>query len=500
MTRLSHRRPRVSLLEDRIAPATLVVTNTLDNPHVPMPGSLRTVLAAANDSDIITFAPSLIGQTIQESPSAGPEGLVIGKNIRIVGPGSGQLTIRGISLGPTGINQRVFDVRPGIFVAISGLTITGGSGFGIDQGGGAIRNLGALSVRDVVFKNNSASFGGTTQGGAVYNAGSAFFYQCTFANNIVASLPSRYQEPAPELAYGGAIYSAGGRMDLIGCTFQQNTASASGLRNADAFGGAVYTTNTELHIRDTLFTGNSAIADSSHIFFVGSSATGGAINVNGGTMTLDSSTFVYNTAIAQDNATSGAIAITGYANVVARNVTISNNEVRTSPVALFVLSSATANGAGIGVMQGNLRLDSATIADNVATLTVSPGANIAPSTRGGGIYNATDMNPVTLRNTIVAHNYVNGPLVAGPDVSGAIFSHGHNLITVRDGGTIFGNTASNIYGHDPRLAPIADNGGPTPTRALQADSPAINAGQTNLLTDQRGHRRGGRPDIGAFER
>ena len=65
---------------------------------------------------------------------------------------------------------------------------------------------------------------------------------------------------------------------------------------------------------------------------------------------------------------------------------------------------------------------------------------------------------------------------------------------------IVGSVASNIYYQDPRLAPIADNGGPTPTRALEPHSPAINHGQTDLLTDQRGHRRVGPPDIGAYER
>lgn len=500
MTSPSHRRPRVTLLEDRIDPATLVVTSPLDDPHQLQVGTFRAALASANNGDIITFAPSLIGQTIQEGASGGPEGFVIAKNIRIMGPGAGQLTIRGISGGQVGINQRVIDIRPGIFTAISGLTIAGGSGFGVDNGGGGIRNLGSVSLRDVNFVGNSASFGGSTFGGAFYNGGSAFFFHCTFSNNVASAMPSRHLEPAPELAYGGAIYSAGGRVDVIGCTFKQNTATASGLRNADAYGGAIYTVSTELHIRDTLFSENSARGDSSHIFFIGSSATGGAIDVDGGTMTLDSSTFVYNTAIAQDAATGGAIAVTGYANVVARNVTLSHNEVRTSPVVMFVASSATAHGAAIGVIQGNLNLNSATISENVASLSVPPSANVTPSSGGGGLYNASDANPVFLRNTIIANNYVNGPSASGPDISGTVFSLGHNLITVTQGSTILGNTSGNIYGQDPRLAPIADNGGPTPTRALEAGSPAINAGSTNLLTDQRGHRRGSPPDIGAFER
>jgi hypothetical protein len=54
------------------------------------------------------------------------------------------------------------------------------------------------------------------------------------------------------------------------------------------------------------------------------------------------------------------------------------------------------------------------------------------------------------------------------------------------------------------LLPLADNGGPTQTHALQANSPAINAGSNpdGLTTDQRGfgpRAVGGVADIGAFE-
>jgi predicted outer membrane repeat protein len=52
---------------------------------------------------------------------------------------------------------------------------------------------------------------------------------------------------------------------------------------------------------------------------------------------------------------------------------------------------------------------------------------------------------------------------------------------------------------DPRLSAPANNGGPTRTMALQAGSPAINAGNGCLATDQRGAPRVGTCDVGAFE-
>ena len=63
-------------------------------------------------------------------------------------------------------------------------------------------------------------------------------------------------------------------------------------------------------------------------------------------------------------------------------------------------------------------------------------------------------------------------------------------------------SAPNLTGVDPRLGPLADNGGPTQTMLPAAGSPVINAGTSNALaTDQRGAPRtsGGGTDIGAVE-
>lgn len=80
---------------------------------------------------------------------------------------------------------------------------------------------------------------------------------------------------------------------------------------------------------------------------------------------------------------------------------------------------------------------------------------------------------------------------------------------------ISGDTTGNLIGYLPNLLPLADNGGSTLTHALNADSPALDAGNpagctdnagNNLTTDQRGYPRpvdGGsgqsRCDIGAVE-
>lgn len=68
-------------------------------------------------------------------------------------------------------------------------------------------------------------------------------------------------------------------------------------------------------------------------------------------------------------------------------------------------------------------------------------------------------------------------------------------------GPLVGTTASPL---DPQLQPLADNGGPTETRALYSLSPAVDAAMPvggDPPFDQRGFTRevGSAPDIGAYE-
>jgi hypothetical protein len=82
-------------------------------------------------------------------------------------------------------------------------------------------------------------------------------------------------------------------------------------------------------------------------------------------------------------------------------------------------------------------------------------------------------------NCIIAGN---SPL----DFSGVVISEGYNLIQNTSGSTITGNQAGNIYGADPLLGPLQDNGGSTWTHALLTNSPCIDQGTSGgLTTDQR---------------
>jgi hypothetical protein len=125
---------------------------------------------------------------------------------------------------------------------------------------------------------------------------------------------------------------------------------------------------------------------------------------------------------------------------------------------------------------------------------------------GGGIWNPAGCT-LNLTNTIVAQNTA----ASGPDVFGSINTADHNLIGDGGGSTIVTNLGGNLIGGngnpviDPRLGPLQDNGGPTQTLALYADSPAIDAGNNATPglpdTDQRGFPRVVHDvvDIGAYE-
>jgi hypothetical protein len=132
---------------------------------------------------------------------------------------------------------------------------------------------------------------------------------------------------------------------------------------------------------------------------------------------------------------------------------------------------------------GTLNVTTSTFTGNSAPSLFGPG--------GGGIHNIGDLAPATLINTILASNF-------GGNCDGTITSGGHNI----DDGTTCGSTTANasLSNTNPQFDPagLKDNGGPTQTIALLANSPAINAGDADVCAtapvnglDQRGYLRPG---------
>ena len=152
------------------------------------------------------------------------------------------------------------------------------------------------------------------------------------------------------------------------------------------------------------------------------------------------------------------------------------------------------SGGGIG-NAGNLEILSSTIANNYATGLFGG--------YGGAIYSS---GVTTTDSSIIALNGVLGRNATGPDFTGygGLQSMGYNIIGNNADALIssqptdqIGTPAEPI---DPRLGPLANNGGPTFTLALQPGSPAIDRGDPAAPPhDQRGYDRVGVPDVGAFE-
>jgi CSLREA domain-containing protein len=162
------------------------------------------------------------------------------------------------------------------------------------------------------------------------------------------------------------------------------------------------------------------------------------------------------------------------------NVSITNNQARTG-------------GGGIDNFGGVLSLTNVTLSGNSAggpgggglyqerLSTGSPSATLTNVTVANNIAlgGAAGIEPIdgtiTLRNSIVAVNTVSGGS-SNCDVFGAFASQGFNLVFPGAGCGF--TQATDRTNQDPKLGPLQDNGGSTPTMALLAGSAAIDAGNT----------------------
>jgi len=176
-----------------------------------------------------------------------------------------------------------------------------------------------------------------------------------------------------------------------------------------------------------------------------------------------------------------------------RNSTLSGNQAQNG--AGNTLSDAF--GGGIYALNGSLAIYNSTIT-NSSALT------------GRGVYFVAigDSANAIIESTIIAQaDDSRYDLYASSDFGGTVAVTGaNNLIRWLNDFTEIAIAEFRKPGlGDPRLEALADNGGPTLTHALQADSPAIDRGANpqNLTTDQRGatfsRHLGAGVDVGAFE-
>lgn len=259
--------------------------------------------------------------------------------------------------------------------------------------------------------------------------------------------------------------------------------------DSDGTGGAIRSTEN-LNIQRSHVTDNSAI---------GFIAAGGGIYQIYGELTIVESTISNNRAISEGiRAVGGAIAVSE-ADLTLRNSTVSGNQARG-------IGGPNAYGGGIALTAGPISaaIVHSTIANN--------GAN-SDESRGGGIFVAEDV-AVTLDHTIVADNIAfRGNVDSGQQISSSSAVAARFSIVEDSGGWVVDDRGDNIFDEDAGLLNLADNGGPTPTHALQVDSPAVDSG-SELVVDGSMDQRGTpfarafdgdgsgtrRRDMGAYER
>lgn len=221
--------------------ATQTVTNTNDSG----PGSLRQAITSASSGDTIQFSlpnPSTI--TLSST-------LTISTNLTINGSGAAQLALSGNHL------VRVFAINAGVTAAISGVTIENGSATDNAPFGGAVYNVGTLTVTNCTLSGNSATGGGAL---ANFDNGKLTVMNSTLSGNSAG--------------YGGAIDNEG--------TFTLNNSTISSNSTTGA-GGGIYNFANTLTVNNSTVSGNSSASDG-----------GGILNL--GTLILNNSTISGNSA------------------------------------------------------------------------------------------------------------------------------------------------------------------------------------------------------------
>jgi hypothetical protein len=271
-------------------------------------------------------------------------------------------------------------------------------------------------------------------------------------------------------------------------------------------GGGIFLQAGHLSLSNSVVSGNT------------STGHGAGIYVNTGTLTVDSSTISDNHATADYGGgigTNGGMSGAGATTI--QNSTISGNSAALfgggayfnyrSPATVMnstIYDNASDEGAGL------YHFGQPVVGSQGLVVTGSTITHNDASVRGGGIASSGTSTQPRMRNTIVSGNSAPD----GPDVSadGGSMDAAFSLIGAVDPDATINQTGPDIFGQDPQLGPLADNGGPAETQKPAATSPVIDAGSAfGLTSDQRGRGRpfdaptianvagGDAADIGAVE-
>ncbi len=369
----------------------------------------------------------------------------------------------------TSLGSKLFHGGPGGNGGLGG-DGAGGSGGGLYVAGGTLTLFGVTSSQDRAI----GGAGGTGGKGGTAGMGSLGGLLGTLTSGTFPLGGSGGSGGQGGSGFGGGLYLAGGTVTFLDNTLGGDVAhggagGAGGQGGSGGFAGGLSSIGggTTTAIGGGIVSGGAGGAGSD-----GGQAEGGAIYVGGGTLTL------INATVAGDSVQGGTGGIGGPGGKGGSN--------------------SLGNGApGVGGLPGDAHGGGAYVAGGTVSLFNS---TVALNTQTGG---GSGGGVVQVAGTVAAYSTLfagNGAV----DYSGKITANNSLFQAAPPSGTITG--AGNLIGINPLLAAagLASNGGPTQTIALQAGSPAINAGSNpkNLFTDQRGDSpRGGAgtTDIGAYQ-
>jgi hypothetical protein len=408
--------------------------------------------------------------------------------------GKGNNTVNVLNTGSASDNEYLF---PG--TGTDGVTVTGATGplFLLNAGAnssyhfvvntaadGASVPPGKLSLRAAV---GLANFVGTPPDPAVV----------TFDPTVFGNSPHTITLTAGELAVTGSL-------NLTGPVSASGTPllTVSGGNARRVFDVQGRTAGVDVVLKDLTITGGLAGPSA-----LNSPGVGGGVLVNdaGGYATLDTLTLRANNAqvtAAGATAQGGGLAVLG-GSVRLVNSTLNGNKA-TGPnaqggaaflgggllqlandtvAANSALGSSTGLGQGGGVYdgRGTLTVTYATVANNTAT---------GATSQGGGLYVAPGV-AADLVDSILSGDTAG----TGPDVYGTVTVSDHDLVGNASGASGFSASRGDLLGVNPMLSALGNYGGPTQTMPPQPGSPTVGAGDgfglapasfTGLVAEWRG--------------
>jgi hypothetical protein len=319
----------------------------------------------------------------------------------------------------------------------------------------------------------------------------------------------------PSLDSGGGLDIPDGTLTIIGAGARKTTIDGNHLDRVFAIDAPAVVSISDMTITGGDSTGggtskeidmgggiyNTGTLTLNHVAVVGNHADGGGgiFSIPGSYITIENSLIADNTAYE-----AGGIRFDGGGELI--NSTVTDNTLLPVPeesylqdpkLAITLANELSGYGGGLDFRGGNnLDIINSTITDNHA---IKGGGGLNSAQSYAAATSATTIGITLLLNTIIADNTSTAGGQQCNVEDNIIQSEGHNLAS---DGSCFLTAPGDLPNHDPRLGPLAYNGGPTETEALLPGSPAIDNGATQGCPqyDQRGVARPqGACDIGAYQ-